>query len=130
MYKDRHRCVLRPSDDTKFLTKTKAMRSNKPDRQRVRVSVPETHRTRNPASLHPLQHENEQLLSQKHGPQGSKQATSLRFPLGKCNALLVLKLQRSTLAPITRAFSEGGGDGTGGRHGKQNMKIRLCVTSE
>lgn len=72
----------------------------------------------NPTSLHPHRHENEQLLSQKHTPQGSKQATFLCFPLGKCGALFELTLQRSKPTSISRAFSEEGGNGIGDRHEK------------
>lgn len=72
----------------------------------------------NTASLHPHRHENEQLLSQKHTPRGSKQATFPCFPLGKCSSLLELTLQRSKLTSITCAFSEEWGNRIRDRHEK------------
>lgn len=94
-----------------FLTKSQARSSNKLiDSQCICLDL--THaqnsESRVTAPQHPFQHKNEQLLSQKHTPRGSKQA------LGKCSALLALTLQRWKPTSITRAFSEGGGEEMGG----------------
>lgn len=56
--------------------------------------------------------------SHRNTLRGSKQATFLCFPLGKCSALLELTLQRPKPTSISRAFSKEGGNGIGDRHVK------------
>lgn len=60
-----------------FPTKTRATSSNEPTDSpcmRLYLTRAQNSESRVTAPQHPLQHENEQLLSQKHAPPGSKQA--------------------------------------------------------
>lgn len=99
---------------------------NKPIDSTCNLPVPESWESTSPQ--HPLRHGNEQVLSQKRAPRGSKQATSPCFIRGNCIALLELTLQRWKPTSITRAFSEEGGNGMGGQTRENNRQWPDCAS--